>query len=150
MFKKLKYLLLDDTVYIAVLLIFVAGASFALGRLSQSEISAGDGIVKITDKHKPATPTVTLSASTTQTATSSNLPESRLSNSNKAPILTLSTQQPLPQPEGLFVASKAGTKYHAPHCSGAKTIKEANKIYFASEAEAEASGYTRAANCPRR
>jgi uncharacterized protein YycO len=45
------------------------------------------------------------------------------------------------------VASKRGTKYHSLDCPGAKTITEANKIYFDSPAEAETAGYTRAANC---
>ena len=46
-----------------------------------------------------------------------------------------------------FVASKSGTKYHALTCPGAKQIKESNKIFFAAETDAEAAGYTRAANC---
>jgi methylphosphotriester-DNA--protein-cysteine methyltransferase len=46
------------------------------------------------------------------------------------------------------VASKSGKAYHLPWCSGAQRIKEANKIYFASKAEAEQAGYTPAANCP--
>ena len=50
--------------------------------------------------------------------------------------------------EGVVVASKSGTKYHLPTCSGAKSIKPDNLITFASIAEAEAAGYTPAANCP--
>ena len=45
------------------------------------------------------------------------------------------------------VASKNGERYHYLHCSGAKQIKEENKIVFASPASAEAAGYTLAANC---
>ena len=45
------------------------------------------------------------------------------------------------------VASKNGARYHYPHCSGAKQIKETNKIVFASPTSAEAAGYTLAANC---
>lgn len=48
---------------------------------------------------------------------------------------------------GLLVASKQGTKYHLPWCAGARTIKEENKIWFPSKEEAEAAGYTAAANC---
>jgi hypothetical protein len=48
---------------------------------------------------------------------------------------------------GKVVASKTGTKYHLPWCSGARTIKESNKIYFDSAREAEKAGYTKAANC---
>jgi len=47
----------------------------------------------------------------------------------------------------LYVASKNGTKYHYPWCSGAQTIKEENKIWFGSKEEAKAAGYTPASNC---
>lgn len=48
---------------------------------------------------------------------------------------------------GMYVASKNGTKYHFPWCSGAKSISEANKIWFNSVEEARAAGYTPASNC---
>ena len=48
---------------------------------------------------------------------------------------------------GTVVGSKNGTKYHLPWCSGAKRIKEENKIWFASIQEAEKAGYTKAGNC---
>lgn len=48
---------------------------------------------------------------------------------------------------GLYVASKNGTKYHLPTCSGAKRIKEENKIWFDSKQEAEKAGYSPAKNC---
>ncbi|MBY0110427.1 hypothetical protein K2Y00_00245 [Patescibacteria group bacterium] len=48
---------------------------------------------------------------------------------------------------GVYVGSVNGTKYHLPSCPGARTISEGNKIWFASKAEAEAAGYTPAANC---
>ena len=47
----------------------------------------------------------------------------------------------------MVVASKKGTKYHYPWCSGAKSIAEENKITFNSPEEARAAGYTAAANC---
>lgn len=49
--------------------------------------------------------------------------------------------------DGRYVASRSGTKYHLPTCSGAKTISEVNKVWFASKEEAEAAGYAPAANC---
>lgn len=45
------------------------------------------------------------------------------------------------------VASKSGTKYHFPWCTGAKQISEANKIVFPSPEEARKAGYTPASNC---
>lgn len=46
-----------------------------------------------------------------------------------------------------LVASKNGTKYHALWCPGASQIKDENKITFHSEKEAQAAGYSLAANC---
>ena len=74
------------------------------------------------------------------------------SNSIKHKAQTASVKNSIPNNEvsssGEVVASKNGTKYHLPWCSGAKRINEANKITFASKAEAEKAGYTPAANCP--
>jgi len=49
--------------------------------------------------------------------------------------------------QGLLVASKNGSKYHFPWCSGGKRISEKNKIWFDSVEEARKAGYTPAANC---
>lgn len=48
---------------------------------------------------------------------------------------------------GSVVASKTGSKYHFPWCAGARSIKEANKIWFASTKQAREAGYTPASNC---
>ena len=49
---------------------------------------------------------------------------------------------------GKYVASQNGSAYHYPWCSGAKRIKEENKIWFQTKEEAESRGYKPAANCP--
>jgi hypothetical protein len=48
---------------------------------------------------------------------------------------------------GSLVASRNGSKYHFPWCSGAQQIAERNKIWFENEEEARRSGYTPAGNC---
>jgi DNA/RNA endonuclease YhcR with UshA esterase domain len=48
---------------------------------------------------------------------------------------------------GSFVASKNGSKYFPSTCGSAKTIKEENLIYFATEAEAQQAGYERTTTC---
>ncbi len=48
---------------------------------------------------------------------------------------------------GEYVASKNGTVYHLPWCSGAQRIKEENKVWFTTQEEAEEAGYRPAANC---
>lgn len=51
------------------------------------------------------------------------------------------------QSEGVYVGSKNSHKYHYPDCSGAKQIKEENKIWFNSTTDAATSGYTSCAIC---
>jgi hypothetical protein len=48
---------------------------------------------------------------------------------------------------GMYVASKKGTAYHLPWCSGAKRIAEENKVWFDSKEDAERAGYRPASNC---
>ncbi len=48
---------------------------------------------------------------------------------------------------GQYVSSKSGTRYYLPWCSGAKQIKEENKVWFTTKEAAEAAGYTPAKNC---
>lgn len=48
---------------------------------------------------------------------------------------------------GQVVASKTGTKYYLPWCGTVSRIKEENKVWFASKAEAEKAGYEPAKNC---
>jgi len=71
--------------------------------------------------------------------------------SNQAPITDLQTSQTASVIQAIsgqgVVTSKNGSKYHYSHCSGAKQIKEENKIFFAGAKEAEIAGYTLAANC---
>lgn len=45
--------------------------------------------------------------------------------------------------QGKFVGSVNSNKYHWPDCSWAKKIATQNQIWFSSEAEAQAAGYTR-------
>ncbi len=47
----------------------------------------------------------------------------------------------------MYVASKNGSKYHYPWCSGAKRISDTNKIWFNSTQSAKKAGYTPAGNC---
>lgn len=49
--------------------------------------------------------------------------------------------------EKLFVASKSGTRYYFPWCSGVGRIKEENKIWFTTPEEAKKAGYSPASNC---
>ena len=48
---------------------------------------------------------------------------------------------------GAVVASRRGTRYHYPWCSGAKRISTSNKRWFNSVEDAKKAGYTPASNC---
>jgi hypothetical protein len=48
---------------------------------------------------------------------------------------------------GNFVASKNGTKYYTAGCSGASRIKPENQVWFATDASAQAAGYSLSSTC---
>lgn len=119
--EKLKSLIADDAFFYSVLLVLVAIVSFGLGQRS----------VTVNPVNQSAS-----------VVTSAPNREVDLRLVPETPISEQNTQT------GTLIASKSGTKYHLPTCPGAKQIKEANKIEFSSVKEAEAAGYTAAANCP--
>lgn len=119
----------SDRVFIALVIILVGIGSFGLGRLSR--IEAGRSGISI------EAPAAVANALNSQNETSKgNLGAGNDDFSQTTEII------------GQVVASKNGTKYHFPWCSGAKSISAANKIYFNSVEEARRAGYTPAANCP--
>ena len=118
---KFKGFFSNTEYLLAILIVIVSLVSFWFGRLSAEQGSSlGQPLSEIT--HEAATLRPLQNTSSTDTASSS-------------------------MPEGGYVASKNGTKYHLPWCGGAKQISEKNKIFFATKAEAEAKGYTPASNC---
>lgn len=48
-----------------------------------------------------------------------------------------------PVTSGPWVASRRGTTYYKAGCSGARDLAPANRIYFRTEADAQANGYRR-------
>jgi len=61
--------------------------------------------------------------------------------------LDISPQESQNNEEKVYVASRNGKSYYPLACSGAKRIKEENKIWFANKIEAEKSGYTLSSTC---
>lgn len=107
-----------EPLIVPALVALVGLSCFGLGRLSVS--GAGEPRLVI---HQPAV----------QVAAVGNVP---------------AASAQAPKGQGAYVASKSGTKYYLPSCGGASRIKEENKVWFSSAAEAEAQGYGPAANCP--
>ncbi len=126
MFNNIKRLLRDDTFFYGALIVLASITSFGLGRWS---------VVDATDS-KPVN-TIQMQAS---------LPATH-QGPVQAPTSTQVTLPVAPKVEQKYVASKKGTKYHLLWCAGAKSIKDANKIYFASKEEAGKAGYKPASNC---
>jgi hypothetical protein len=67
--------------------------------------------------------------------------------STKREVLTQPAAVSEAMPKQGFVASRTGSKYYLATCSGAKRIKEENKVWFGSREEAERAGYTKASGC---
>ena len=109
--------------FLSLAIILVASLSFGIGRLS------------VVGKREP------VKIEYDEQLTTYN--PQPTTNNQTASVIT-GTQIPI---STTVVVSKNGTKYHYLHCSGAKQIKEENKITFASPAAAEGAGYTLAANC---
>jgi hypothetical protein len=129
---KIKTALEDDRTFMAALLVSVAVASFGLGRLSTAPEGKGGEPEKRAVVQKPSIRT------STDIEASAAVKKAQPSSSASSPEATSAG----------YVASKNGTKYHLPGCSGAKNIAEENKVFFATKEEAEAAGYQPAANCP--
>ena len=112
---------------VVLILVLSCTAAFALGVLAGKEMEQGSGGDKVWVE---------------QLSKSEGLPAAVAS----AP--PAESAVPAPQKEGKYVASKSGSKYHLPSCSGAKRIKEENKVWFDTKEQAAAAGYGPASNCP--
>lgn len=110
---------IKDDLFVVFLIFLVGMASFGLGKISSLE------------KRK-----VPISILNTQESMYASVSES------------IQTDKKVDATEkGTVVASKSGTKYYYPWCSGVARIKEENKVWFNSIDEAKARGLTPASGC---
>jgi len=131
-YSRDKGLKIKDDIYIVIILILVGTASFGLGKLSSYEKSKVP-IAVINTKKAVYDEALKIPVSS---------PTTDQSSENKQ------VQTSLPaQTGGEVVASKSGTKYYYPWCSGASRIKDENKVWFNSIDEAKAANLTPASNC---
>ena len=114
-------------VLIVIIVILVGLGSFELGRLSKENASSG---VKIEYPNQDAVQ-ATDQASNAVSGVSS-------------PIAQTSNSIPLGKN---YFASSRGSKYYTLGCSAGKSIKQANRVYFATSDEAEKAGYTLSSSC---
>ncbi|KKU19526.1 MAG: hypothetical protein UX53_C0004G0025 [Candidatus Azambacteria bacterium GW2011_GWB2_46_37] len=131
-FQKVKNFAVEyqDRIVLIIGIVLIALISFGLGLLYNREISKEPIIIEEPAQYRTA--------------------ESReTKSSGAAEPSAVASQEQINQSQGeVVVASRNGTKYHLPSCSGAKQIKPENKITFSSSKEAEAAGYEPASNCP--
>lgn len=109
--------------FTAIVIILVAFAGFGLGRLSALEGKKSPILIEKNQSFSPASNEI--------------IPNEKLTSAK-----TIQNSS-----EKSFVAAKSGTRYYFPWCGGVSRIKEENKIWFASEAEARKAGFVPAANC---
>jgi hypothetical protein len=117
--------------YIALIILLVGFASFGLGRLSV----------------RPGKEPVRILGSDTAAAAVKKPVQNGQSIQKVVNSLVAENSGTVPSSEGKYVASKNGTAYYLPTCSGVSRIKEENKIWFDSTDAAEEAGYHKAANC---
>jgi len=110
----------NKELYLATIIILTAVISFGLGRLS-----------KIREEKTPIT--IENVKENEETSESKSLSTSNVDSGIKA--------------DKIFVASRNGKKYYYAWCESANVIKEQNRIWFSTQAEAEKAGYQPAANC---
>jgi hypothetical protein len=127
-----KGLKIKGDFYIALLIFLVGTASYGLGKISGYERNKTPISVL---KTKDAIYATVLSSQTNSTDSSNGI---QIANHN----ISADTSS-----KGLVVASKSGTKYYYPWCTGVARIKEENKVWFNTIDEAKAKGLTPASNC---
>jgi len=114
-------------ILIVIIVILVGLSSFELGRLSKENSSSGVKIEYPNQTNNQGA-SVILSENALQANTGVS---SIISNSNSK----------------TFFASNRGEKYYSIGCSGGKTIKQENRVYFATKEDAERAGYTLSSSC---
>lgn len=121
------------TVFIIVL---VSIGSFGLGRLSTNQSSEAN--ISVTESSLASV--ISALADVRDVATESTVQETEEIVQKTEPKKIIKT------PKNFFASSR-GSKYYHLGCSGGKTLKEENKIWFASKEEAETAGYELSTSC---
>lgn len=131
---------IPDGVLVAAVVILSSTASFGLGYIAGREGEGNDPVRIEQGAAVQAAGSLTAAVSAAPlTAKETVIAPAKAKKQEPVGTATEAT--------GKYVASKKGSKYHLPTCSGAKSMSPENKIWFATKEEAEAAGFTPAANC---
>jgi len=119
-------------ILVVTIVILVGLGSFELGRLSKENSSSGLKIEypKQEQEDINQAASVTLAADYLEVLPPSGGKTSKSSSAGKT-----------------FFASSRGSKYYTISCSAGKTIKQENRIYFATGEEAQTAGYSLSSSC---
>ena len=122
-------------ILVILIIIMVGLASFLLGRLSkQDRDNTG---LKIENRAQEANIIGSLGSLSNKPNEISLFGTNTVENAYKTRV----------SEEKSYFASKKGKKYYGITCSAGKTIKEENRIYFSSTAEATSAGYELSSSC---
>jgi hypothetical protein len=125
-------------VYIVTLIIVVGFGAFGLGRLSVSQNDSTSSVQLVYPRGESGTVSVVPASILSPKSSSVSTPSIKSD---------LSLQNSVDNSGKDIVASSRGSKYYYTWCSGAKNLSEANKIFFSTESEAEAAGYSKSTSC---
>lgn len=128
-YSQEKGIKMKDDLYITIIIILVGTASFGLGKISSFEKSKIPISVLKTKEYM---------YSTVLSADQVNLGDTYNTNLGLKPEVPVS---------GVVVASKSGTKYYYPWCTGVSKIREENKVWFNTIEEARSAGLSPTSNC---
>lgn len=112
-------------IFLFLLVVLVGLGSFGLGRLSALE------------EHRPSVRIIAPDGSDVAASSAAAV----------GAVSSVGASVSVGQGSGQFVASKNGTKYYPVGCASANRIKNENKVWFATQGDAESAGFTSAANC---
>ena len=138
--QKIKLFLESEkgkNILIVLVLILASLGSFEIGRLSKDSSSSGVKIQypsQASNQAREQDQNVPLTIESTKTAKITGNPQNINYSSNN-------------NSKKNFFASNRGNKYYYSECSGGKTIKKENLIYFATGEEAERAGYELSSTC---
>jgi len=109
--------------------VLVAAIAFGTGRLSAPEIIKNPIVIEEPN-------------STSSINLSGNVSQPLISAGQGSAVNSVLGDTGQAAEKGTFVSSRSGTKYYWPWCSWAKRIKPENQVWFKSEDEAKAAGYS--------
>src|SRR3989344_6311485 len=140
--EKIKEFLESDKgkdIMIVTIVILVGLGSFELGRLSKEGNGSGGVKIEYTEdiSNQQAGNVISVMES-------SSLLPARNASHNDAGGQNIEIANSVGKN---FFASNRGTKYYSIGCSAGKTIKQENRVYFATSEDAQRAGYELSSSC---